>query len=273
MSLRLMFHPERAASKLEIVTDNDSYFMTVTINKLDETLDGLTKHAENATYVDENFYENDEGIRLPWYTLSIGSKTVLNAFYNPDVCFSQVECNPVACANLKNLTQGCITPGYLVDLDKDDVCDVIVDDDPSRKYTSVSAIHAGQNLSFSAGGSFSIDLNFGFNVIKDMTFQDKEIITHSIKCYAGAPYVKHIATAVEYRKFLQSRLEDDCENTIIFLDRFSVFGSQEVIDKCRDLKHAVVLVECTGFMDMTNILPRYNVVIEKQGRMFKLRLK
>lgn len=271
MSLRLMFHPERASSKLDIVTDNDSYFMTVTIGKLDETLDGLTKHAENAVYVDENYYETGDGVRLPWYTLSIGSKTVLNAFYNPDVCFSQIECNTTSCGDLKNLTQGCITPGYLVDLDKDDVCDVIVDDDPAKRFTNVSAIHAGEGLSFKAGESFAVDLNFGFNVIKDMSFQDKEIIMHSIKCYAGAPYVKHIATEVEYQKFLNGRLEDDCVNTIIFLDRFALFGSKEIIKKCRDLKHAVVLLECTGFMDMTDLLPRYKTVVEKQGRTFKLR--
>lgn len=272
MSLRLMFHPERAAEKLSIIRDNDSFFMTTTINKLDETLDGLTKHAENAVYVDEAYYENADGIRMPWHTLSIGSKTVLNVFYNPELCFDQIECNSDACANLKNLTKGCITPGFIVDKDGDDKCDVIVDDDPSRVYTEVSKIHAGSGLTFTRG-SYSLDLTFGFNVISDMTATDKEYLVSGIKCYEGAPIVKHIATKSEYQRFLSSSDNDDCNNMIIFLDRFALFGNNEILNKCRDFKKAVVLLECTGFVDKTFIQPRAMAKVERQGRIFKIYVK
>ena len=61
-------------------------------------------------------------------------------FYNPHICFSQCECGENACADLKNLTEGCITPGYIVDYDGDQ-CDVIVDDNPEWMYKSVSEVY------------------------------------------------------------------------------------------------------------------------------------
>lgn len=272
MSLRLMFHPERAAGALNIVTDNDSYFMTVTINKLDEKVDGLLKHAEDASYVDEMTFEDQSGNRLPWYKLSIGSKTVLNVFYNPDICFSQIECNKEACANLKNLKEGCITPGFLYDLDGDDVCDVVVDDDPARHYTNLSKIHSGSGVAYNKG-IVSIDLSYGFNIIKNLSIQDKEFLLQGLKCYEDAPVVKHICTKLDYQRFLTMGQAEDVKNTIFFLDRFALFGNAEVIGKCRDFKQSVVLLECTGFVDSTYIMPRANIKIEHDGKVLRIASK
>lgn len=270
MSLRLMFHPERANGSLQVVTDNDSYFMTVTINKLDEQVDGLTPHTEQATYVDNMYYEDKDSNRLPWYKLSIGSKTVLNAFYNPDVCFSQVECDKRTCGNLKRLTQGCITPGFLYDLDGDDQCDVIIDDDDSLRFNSVSAIHnSGSDIQYTKG-IFDIRLSFGFNMLTDTTSQQREMLLYGLKCYEDSPVIKHIATKQDYFRFLNMDMKEDCRNTIFFLDRFALFGNSEVIGKCRDIKHAAILIEATGFVDTTFIMPRVRAVIDNTTNVFKL---
>lgn len=268
--LRLMFRTDSAKEKLQVVTDNDSFFMANTINKLDDSLNGKTAHAENATYVDEFTFEDKDGRRLPWYDLSIGSKTVLNVFYNPEICFSQVECDSAALGNLKNLTEGCITPGIIIDLDKDDVCDVIIDDDEERTYTQVSKIYSGNGLMYNKG-IVNIELAHGFNIIKDMTIEDRQFLLTGLKRYEDAPSVRHVSTKQEYYAFLNLSQEDDRRNTIFFLDRYALYGNSEVISKCRDFRNAVVLLECTGFVDTSILIPKQKAEMVKERRLIKLK--
>ena len=142
MPLRLLAHMGKKQEGLQVVLDNEDFFMKNTINQLDERVNGLTKHTDGATYIDQRYFRDRFGAYVPWFDLSTGGKTVLNIFYNPQICFSQRECGENACADIKNLTHGCVTPGYIVDYDGDDQCDVIVDDNPDWHYTSVKEVNS-----------------------------------------------------------------------------------------------------------------------------------
>ena len=141
MALRLMSHLGRAKGHLQVVYDNEDFFVKHTIKMIDERVNGLTRYTDGAVYEDAACFRDRFGHSVPWFDMSTGGKTVLNVFYNPHICFSQCECGENACADLKNLTEGCIIPGYIVDYDGDDQCDVIVDDNPEWMYKRVSEVY------------------------------------------------------------------------------------------------------------------------------------
>ena len=113
MPLRLLTHMGKKQEGLQVVLDNEDFFM---------------KHTDGATYIDQRYFRDRYGAYVPWFDLSTGGKTVLNIFYNPQICFSQRECGENACADIKNLTH--------------DQCDVIVDDNPDWHYTSVKEVNS-----------------------------------------------------------------------------------------------------------------------------------
>ena len=104
--LRMFEHLGRAREPLTFIRDNEDFFMRVTINKLDEKVNGLTRYTDGATYVNEQLFRDRYGAYVPWSGMSTGGKTVLNVFYNPELCFNTAECGENAAADLKNLKQG-----------------------------------------------------------------------------------------------------------------------------------------------------------------------
>lgn len=92
MALRLMGHLGRAKGQLQVVYDNEDFFVKHTIKMIDECVNGLTRYTDGAVYEDKTCFRDRFGHSVPWFDMSTGGKTVLNVFYNPDICFSQCEC-------------------------------------------------------------------------------------------------------------------------------------------------------------------------------------
>lgn len=125
---------------LKYIRDNYDYFMNVTLNKLDERLNGLTKNTDVAEYLDSSKFVDKFGVAVPWSGLSMGGMTVLNVYYNTDCCFDMLECGFNACTDIKNLRQGNVFPGGLTNIDGIDEIDVIYDDIDDFHYTSYKRI-------------------------------------------------------------------------------------------------------------------------------------
>ncbi|WP_432627152.1 hypothetical protein [Brotaphodocola sp.] len=119
------------------VLDNDRYFVQHTISKLDHDVDRLLSHTDKCTYVDARRFKDRFGYDLPWEFLSTGGKTVLNAYYNPDVIFDCLECGKSALIDATHLPHGQFSNGVPYSDSDDDPIDVMVDDE---HYTSVREV-------------------------------------------------------------------------------------------------------------------------------------
>ncbi len=80
MPLRLLVHMGRKPEGLQIVLDNEDFFMKHTIHLLDERVNGLTKYTDGAIYVNERYFKDRFGAFVPWFDMSTGGKTILNIF-------------------------------------------------------------------------------------------------------------------------------------------------------------------------------------------------
>lgn len=123
-----------------IVDDNREYFGRVTMQKLDKRLDGLTKHTDGATFLDEDRFYDKYGAAVPWFCLSTGGMTLLNIFYNPDVCFSTIECGDNVFADIKNIKSGNFIGLDVYDYDGDDKCEICLNGLPGYEFYSVEEL-------------------------------------------------------------------------------------------------------------------------------------
>lgn len=88
-----IFTNRKDISNMLIVDLNDFYFETCTL-KNDEFTKLVLNDIDYADYFDENNYTSKrKGVcNLHKSSLSTGTKTLLNIYYNPDVCFNMREC-------------------------------------------------------------------------------------------------------------------------------------------------------------------------------------
>lgn len=134
--LHLYSNPEFRPEGTEYVRDNEEFFRNVTVYKVDSRVNGLLKNTDGAVYQDEFYFRDKFGCSVPWECLSTGGKTVLNVFYNPDVCFDTIECGMNALTDMKNLREGMIYPNHLQCDDGVDDVDIIIDDNADYRYHS-----------------------------------------------------------------------------------------------------------------------------------------
>ena len=124
-----------------IVRDNRKYFIDVTMDKLDNRVDGLLTHTDKAKYIDGLFFKDRFGHDLPWRCLSSGGMTVLNIYYNPDVIFETPECEFNAINDILLLNQGSVYDmGIPSMFDESDIDVYVINGDNSKLYTKYSEL-------------------------------------------------------------------------------------------------------------------------------------
>lgn len=137
MSLSLYQTRSCVPSSIEYVKNNRAYFVEKTIRVLDHRVDGLLKNTDGAVYFDQYRFIDKYGVGVPWINLSTGGMTVLNVFYNPDVCFDTLECGENALTDLKNLHEGNIVGLRVYAVDGNNSCDILLDGDCEAHITDV----------------------------------------------------------------------------------------------------------------------------------------
>lgn len=76
----------------EFVLDNEAYFSRVTASVLDASADWIIATIDKGSFYDGRQFRDRWGLPRSLACLSTGCKTALNILYNPDVCFSLLEC-------------------------------------------------------------------------------------------------------------------------------------------------------------------------------------
>lgn len=96
---------------IECVDDNKDFFLRYTLQIIDGSSSRLLTHVDNCKYVSKTMYKSRAGFDLPWYSLSTGGMTILNAYYYPDKAFSCVECGLNALRDATLLPHGVFYDG------------------------------------------------------------------------------------------------------------------------------------------------------------------
>lgn len=141
MSLQFYMNEFSLPEGCEIITDNRKFFVNVTMDKLDNRVNGLLEHTDKAVYRDSIMFTDKFGYSVPWRCLSTGGMTVLNVFYNPDKIFRTEECGLNAIEDILLLNQGSVyNMGFLSSISKNDVDIYVHNGDNSRHYSDYSDI-------------------------------------------------------------------------------------------------------------------------------------
>lgn len=100
MSLNVYLYREDIPVGMRVVTMNDAFFQKVKLVN-DETTRELLKSIDQAEYGNETMFisRNKKMGLINKDYLSTGCKTLLNAYYYPDICFDMLECG----RNVKHL--------------------------------------------------------------------------------------------------------------------------------------------------------------------------
>lgn len=127
---------------MEYVRDNPNYFMKHTRKKLDDRATKLLSYIDEATYVDTDIFNDRFGRGLYWSNLSCGGMTVLNVFYNPEVCFDCFECGTNAEATINSMiTAGNVTRCAIWVLGPEfaNNVDIMKGNNVSERYTTIAS--------------------------------------------------------------------------------------------------------------------------------------
>ncbi len=93
MSLNVYLYREDIPVGMRVVRMNDAFFQKVKLVN-DETTRKLLKSIDQAEYGNETMFisRNKKMGLINKDYLSTGCKTLLNAYYYPDICFDMLEC-------------------------------------------------------------------------------------------------------------------------------------------------------------------------------------
>lgn len=99
----------------DIIDLNDDYFISISLMD-DEFTKTVLNEIDDAEYYDEtSILSRRKGVKCLYKdTLSTGAKTLLNIYYNPDVCFNICECGHNAIRLLPMVEDGNILWEYPV---------------------------------------------------------------------------------------------------------------------------------------------------------------
>lgn len=108
MSLNVYTDKKYIPEGMRFVDYNDVYFDARTLLKDNEFTRKVLKEIDKARYQSEMTYisRREEFGALFKDTLSTGTKTLLNIYGSPDVCFSTIECGTNALEMLKYIRNG-----------------------------------------------------------------------------------------------------------------------------------------------------------------------
>lgn len=126
---------------MEYIRDNIAYFMLNTRKKLDYRATELLRYIDQATYVDSDIFNDRFGRGLYWSNLSTGGMTVLNVFYNPEVCFDCKEAGDNAHATINSMIKDgnvmhCMY--WVLGPDYANSIDIMKGNDTTQRYTNIS---------------------------------------------------------------------------------------------------------------------------------------
>ena len=110
MSLYVYLYKKDVPSGMKVIVNNDQFFQNVQLQN-DEITRKLLSAIDKAEYGNENMFlsRNKELGMIYKDYLSTGCKTLLNAYYYPDICFDMLECG----RNVKYLMP-LLTTGHLL---------------------------------------------------------------------------------------------------------------------------------------------------------------
>lgn len=138
MSLTIYWDKDDVLSDIEYVEDNNSFFVSHTLAKLDKSCDKYLDIVDNVKFITTKTCLDRFGISIYWLDISTGGKTLLNIFYNPDKCFSTIECGDNALDAILKLPCGNVCMQHLKkSYPSDDECDIIYDE---VRYTSLKKL-------------------------------------------------------------------------------------------------------------------------------------
>ena len=128
MSLHVYLDREDIPEEIEVIRDNERFFIEHTMPILDERMNELSKGIDNATYLDNTRCYDRFGVAIYLMDLSTGGKTILNIAYHPDKCFSLIQTGENACVVLGTLTEGHVYDGLPNFKSGSDKCDILLMD-------------------------------------------------------------------------------------------------------------------------------------------------
>lgn len=147
MSLAVYTSKDKIPSNIQLICNNDVFFVGYTDIPDDNLTKQLLQNIDGVKRVSDTLFESKfvEGMSLSKDMLSTGTKTLLNITQHPDKCFSTIECGENALTCLKSITTGhALVEVCCISYVDDPVCDITVNGRPFTDFNeAVECIYHG----------------------------------------------------------------------------------------------------------------------------------